>query len=1164
MRIEPYRRRLSAAVSAVVAAFLATGVGIATDERPHAGMLRYPDISDTDIVFVYANDLWIVPRDGGLARPLASPPGEEGFARFSPDGQTIAFVGNYDGNRDLYTIPTGGGVPLRVTYHPAGEVLCDWTPDGKRLVYYAGGTYDYPRAVELFTIDALGGMHRKMPVPYGAAAAISPDGQWLAYTPHTRDQRTWKRYRGGMATDIWLFNLETYESRRLTSWEGTDTLPMWHGRTIYYLCDDGPSHRLNIWSIDLDTNQRAQVTQFADYDVKWPAIGGGRIVFQLGGDLMTLDLASGQTRRVEVVIPGDRPQIRPRTVNAYEQLQAARVSSTGRRAVVEARGDIWTLPARHGSPRNLTRTSPVAERDPSWSPDGRWIAYFSDETGEYELYVMQSDGNGERRRVTTGAGAYLYSPIWSPDSKWIVFSDKTGGMHLCEVESGATHRFDTSEWGVTRRFSWSSDSNWIAYTKAGDNRLDAIWLYNVTDKQAHQVTSGMFAATWPTFDRAGDYLYLASNCDFGRPQYGEHDNSFVYIDTDRLLVVPLRAEVGSPLAPKSDEEKWGDDKDEDGEDDQDGEKDEEENGDDSGKSDDADDSGDGDNRKDQAGDPPSDEQDADDADEADDDDEADGDDEKSDKKDKGDKKPEPVEIELEGFERRAILLPVKAGSFYNLAVNDQGHLLYIRGGAGVDEPAIKVLDLTDDKKDEPEEKTVLANAGYFDMTADGKKILVRRGNDLAVVDAKADQKFEPKLSQDLNVAISPREEWRQLLREAWRVQRDFFYDPHMHGVDWDAIYEQYAPMLEYCVSREDVSYIIREMIAELNVGHAYYWGGDGEDQPRMSVGMLGCDFELDEQGAGYRIAHVCQGGPWDADARGPLSQPGIDVKVGDYLLAVNGVPVDTTRSPYAALVGKAGATVILTVNAAPLRDGNEREVTVKLLSSESDLRYRCWVEKNRRYVDEKSGGKVGYIYVPNTGRDGQNELFRQFFGQSDKQALIIDERWNGGGQIPDRFIELLNRPVRNYWARRDGQDWTWPPGAHNGPKCMLINGLAGSGGDCFPFYFRQSGLGPLIGTRTWGGLVGISGNPRLIDGGYTSAPTFAFYETDGTWGIEGHGVDPDYEVIDDPAKMVSGADPQIDKAIELMLAAIEKDGYQPPSRPDYPDRHGMGIVDKDK
>ncbi len=1115
--------------------------GLAGERQPHAGMLRYPDVSATHIAFVYANNVWLAPREGGMAHPLAGAPEQEMFPRFSPDGQTVAFGANYDGNRDLYSMPVGGGVPKRITHHPADEILCDWTSDG-RLLFYTNGLAGLSRQTQLFTVSAEGGMPTRLPVPYGANGAISPDGQWLAYTPHSRDHRTWKRYRGGMATDIWLFNLRDHSSKQMTDWEGTDTQPMWHGNTVYYLSDAGEGHRLNIWSYDTATGNRRQITNVRDFDIKWPAMGpgadgNGEIIFQRGPDLNVLNLSNGEIRTVMVTIPGDRPRIRPQRVDTSEFITGWDISSTGKRAVFEARGDIWTVPAKKGSARNLTRTSGIAERYPAWSPDGQWVAFFSDATGEYELNLRQSDGQGESRSLTRDGGSHRYAPTWSPDSKLIAFTDKAGGIHVHDVDAGATREIDREPWASTPRLNWSSDSNWLTYTKGGENRVSSIWIYHHGDNQTHQVTAGMFNDSWPTFDRKGDYLFFASQRRFESPTYEDVGTTFVYADTDQLIIVPLRADVEHPWAPKSDEEKWGDDEEEDEEEDEeDKEGKEDKNGADSGE---------------------------DDAQEKNDDDGEDDSADKDDEDKKGEDEIKPVKIELEGFEQRAILLPVDHGTFSNLAVNHEGKLVYVRGaprGSGRDS-SIKIFDLTDDKK---EEHTVFEKVGSFAMSANGKKILVRKDGKYAVVDAAKDQKLEDTLSlSGLSAVIDPREEWRQMFSEAWRVMRDYFYDPNMHGVDWDAVRLQYAPMLDDCTSREDLSYILGEMFAELNVGHAYVrGGGDTEVGPRVAVGMLGADFELQE--GVYRITRIYQGAPWDVDARGPLSQPGINVKSGDYLLAVNGLPIDTSRDVWAAFVGLAGETVTLTVSSVPIKDEAARDVVVKLLPNEEDLRFRAWIEEKRAHVDRESDGRIGYIYVPNTGVQGQNELFRQFYGQVQKQALIIDERWNGGGQIPTRFIELLNRPATNFWARRDGHDWPWPPDAHQGPKCMLINGLAGSGGDCFPYYFRQSGLGKLIGMRTWGGLVGISGNPLLIDGERITAPTFAFYETDGTWGIEGHGVDPDIEVVDDPALMIDGGDPQLDEAIKHLQKELAANPYTPPRRPAYPDRRGMGIRDADK
>lgn len=1295
----PYttRRRMSAPCTFV---FLAAGLALCpaalADITPAAGMLRYPDVSREHIVFVYAGDIWLAPRTGGVATPLASPPGQEMFPKFSPDGKTIAFMGNYEGNRDIYTIPVTGGVARRITHHPSGEMLCDWTPDGTGIVYYKSGMGGLRRQTQLFVVPAEGGIPKQLPVPYGANGVLSAqerDGtQWLAYTPHSTDFRTWKRYRGGMATNIWLFNLKDNTSKQITDWEGTDTIPMWFKDRVYYLSDAGPEHRMNIWMFNTRTGSRKQVTKFRDFDVKWPSIGPGRhgngeIIFENGASLWLLNLENEEARTIEITIPGDRPAIRTRQVNAADFISGWSIAPGARRVAVEARGDIWTLPAEHGTPRNLTRTSGVAERDPAWSPDGRWIAYFSDETGEYQLYIRQSDGVGETRRLTSDECApavFRYNPTWSPDSKRILFSDKTGTLYLHTLgengQQGTTVVVDKDPWANRLSANWSHDSAWLTYSKThNDSRHSAIWLYNVASGERHQVTAGFFNDFAPVFDRKGDYLYFSSRRAFS-PTYSDIDTTFIYQGTQVLLAAPLRADIVSPWAPKSDEEDWRknvkEDKAKDSKDaDEADKKPEEEKKPDAAADDGLSGTWEGmatgpsplppggiaftltlrlekgnsvtgavnasplyigellDGRYDPAtgaltfsldvggqmvafnlmvkngelsgaatvgdqnhpisarrtvvggaG-----------ADAAKPDDAAKKDEKKDPKKD--DKK--PLVIDIAGFEERAMQLPIPSGRFGRLAVNDRNHLIFARlavsGGRGQGDDGagsgIKVFDINDEKR---EEKTVVAGATNFELSADGRKMLVIRGRSASIQDASAGASGKNVPTGGMTAHIEPREEWRQIFTDAWRIQRDFFYEPGMHGVDWPAMRERYGKMIDDAASRDDVSFVISEMISELNVGHAYYSGGDIESGPSVSVGMLGCDFELVEQGgqSAYRISRIYAGAPWDSDARGPLSQPGVQVKEGDYLLAVNGVPVDTTRDPWAAFVGLANRTITITVSDEPVLKANgaaakaddkknekkdadkteadrrkppsgQREVVVQTLASEDDLRYRAWIERNRAYVDEMTSGRVGYIYVPDTGVNGQNNLFRQFYGQIGKQALIIDERWNGGGQIPTRFIELLNRPVVNYWARRDGNDWPWPPDSHQGPKVMLINGLAGSGGDAFPAYFRQAGLGKLIGMRTWGGLVGISGNPGLIDGGNVTAPTFGFYKLDGNWGIEGHGVDPDLEVIDDPAKMVGymdrAADPQLDAAIELMLRTIEERPYVPPARPTGPDRRGMGI-----
>ncbi|MBC7529579.1 MAG: PD40 domain-containing protein [Chthonomonadaceae bacterium] len=1199
--------------------------------RPHAGMLRFPAISKTHIVFSYANDLWIVPKEGGMALPLSSPPGQESMPRFSPDGDTIAFVGNYEGGRDIYTMSVEGGSPTRITYHPAGKVVCGWSPDGK-IIFSTNGYAGLPRQQQLFTVSKNGGIPTRLPVPYGEEGAISPDGRMLAYTPHSTDIRTWKRYRGGMATDIWLFDLKEKTSQKITDWEGTDTAPMWQGSQIIYLSDNGPEHRLNLWSYDTLTHKRTQKTRYADYDLKWPSIGPGtngkgEVVFQYGAKLMRYELGSDKATEVLVRIPGDKFGVRDRTLDASGFITNFAIAPSGQRAVVEARGDIWIAPIKEGTPRNLTRTSKSAERSPSWSPDGKWIAYFSDATGDYEIYTTPADGKGTPTQLTKGSKTYYYNPSWSPNSRFIAYTDKAGILSIYDTKNKTVKTVVQESVGGQPTFSWSTDSRFIAYDLTDPKlKTSAIWIYNVEANEKKQVTSGMFNETAPAFDRVGDYLYFASSRAFNPTYEDLGGTTWIYNNSQVLVALPLREDVASPYLPKIEIEPvkaepkaeveiestvlvakpvlqkvadenvsgvW--------------------NG--SVKGDNfpggmiafkltlklnadntvtgtiASDAGSasvagtyvaatktllltfdlngatitftgvisGATMNGTAGPagqplpftalreggekstPVAPNKSADPA------------------KSPVAEAPKKITIDFDKIEMRAFALSVPSGNFRNLAVNDKNQLLYVRSGQG-QSTGIYSFDLKDELK---VEKPVAPGIGGFDLSPDGKKILYPSAGGATIQEASAGGAKEAVVTGGMSVTVHPREEWKQIFDEAWRLQRDFFYDPTMHGVDWNAVHAQYAAMLPDAATREDVGFIISEMISELNVGHAYYSGGEVErGLPSIGVGVPGVDFAL-ENGA-YRITKIYRGAAWDTDAVGALSLPGVKVKEGDYLLAVNGVPVDTHKDPYAAFVGLNDRVITLTVSEKPSLDSTSREIATRLPSSDATLRYRAWIENKRAFVDKMTGGRVGYIYVPNTGTDGQSDLVRQLLGQRGKDALIIDERWNAGGQIPTRFIELLNRPVTNYWARRDQQDWVWPPDAATGPKCMLINGLAGSGGDAFPYYFKQAGLGKLIGTRTWGGLVGISGYPPLLDGASVTAPSFAFYKLDGNWGIEGHGVDPDIMVMDDPAQMQNDNDPQLNVAIKQMLTDLKTKAFIPAKRPNYPNRVKMGIENKDK
>ncbi|MGV8039229.1 MAG: PDZ domain-containing protein [Thermoanaerobaculaceae bacterium] len=1086
-------------VLALCAALAASAATAAIDAR----LLRYPAVSATQIAFVYAGDIWLVPKEGGVAQRLSTPRGEESFPRFSPDGAQLAYSANYDGNLDIYVVPTGGGLPTRVTYHPDPDRMLNWYPDGKALLFASPREAGKDRFSQLFKVSSEGGLPAKLPVPYGEFGAISPDGGFLAYMPQSRDFRTWKRYRGGWAPEIWLFDLKTGNARNMTGSPANDGQPMWHGSTIYFLSDRDEHKRNNIWAFDLLKQSTRQVTRFVDYDVRFPSIGPADMVLEAGGRLWRLDLGTEALTEVEVEVVTDRATLKPREVNAAKLIQTATVSPSGKRAVFEARGELFNVPAEKGVVFDMTRTSGSAERYPSWSPDGKSIAYFSDASGEYELYVRPADGTGQPRKVTTLGPGFRYRPFWSPDSKRVVFVDQAMRINLCEVGSGKVTVIDKGLWwfeGDLQGFvpSWSADSRWIAYGKEVDNRNAAVFLHDTRSGTSTQVTSDFYWTGGPVFDPDGKYLYVLTNRSFA-PSYSDLDNSFIYANTTQIAAISLRKDVPSPLAPRNDAE---------GEDTKDEKKD---------------DKADAKGKDDKAA--------------------------KKDDKAKAPEPPKPVEIDLAGLEERLVVLPPKAGN-YDRVTAVSGKVLYRRlprTGSGDEARPLVYFDL-----EEREEKTVTADVDLYQLTADGKKVLVRTKDDWAVIEVKPDQKLEKKLpTGELLMTVDPPAEWRQIFTDAWRLERDYFYDPKLHQVDWNAMRERYGKLLDDCVTRWDVNFLIGELIAELNASHSYRGGGDTEKPIEAGVGLLGADFAL--EGGAYRIARILRAAPYDVDGRSPLAEPGVNVKEGDYLLAVNRRPLDPSRDPFAAFVGLAGKTVMLTVSSKPSLEG-AREVLVQTLEDEYRLRNLAWIEANRQRVERLSGGRIGYIYVPDTGVEGQTELVRQFRGQFTRDGLIIDERFNSGGQIPDRFVELLNRPLYNFWGVRDGRDWQWPPVAHSGPKAMLINGWSGSGGDCFPFYFKQAGLGPLVGMRTWGGLIGISGAPELIDGGGVTVPTFGIYSTDGQWIIEGHGVEPDVEVVDDPGLMAKGSDPQLEKAVELVMAELTRNPPSKPAKPAYPDR----------
>ncbi|MEO6406175.1 MAG: PDZ domain-containing protein [Ferruginibacter sp.] len=1064
-----------------------------------AGLFRYPDVSKTHIVFTYANDIWTVPKSGGAATKLSSPAGVESFPKFSPDGNSIAFTGNYDGNKDVYVIPLMGGVPVRVTDHGYGDRVVDWTNDGKKIVFASTRESGKYRFNQLYTISAQGGPAEKLPLAYGEFASYSPDGKQMALIFRSQAFRNWKRYRGGWNADIHIFNFESGSSENISAKsDAADEFPMWNDNYIYFSSDRGPENRMNLWRYNVSSKAFEQLTHYKDYDIHFPSLGPGDIVFEQEGKLFRFDLATQKSTGVMINVVTDRTGLKPKIEIAEKNIEHMNLSPDGNRVLVEARGDIFSVPAKEGYIKNLTMSSGVAERTPAWSPDGRNIAYWSDESGEYELYIVQAGKDNSRSKITNLGPGFRYSLFWSPDSKKLAYMDKSGSVKITNAATGATVHVDKAlrySHGSMEDFScsWSRDSRWLAYDRDLESWHTAAFIYDVENKKTTQVTSGYYNAAKPVFDTEGKYLFLLTSQTF-QPYYSDFDNSFIYANSTNIAAISLLQSTPSLLNPKNDTV---------------------------------------------AVTPPNTPPVVDSAKKA-----------KAikQKEEVKEKKEESkgVRIDFENIEDRLILLPITAGNIGNINTA-KGKLIYSRfnntgtaGGPG----SLKFYDI--EKK---EEKNIADAVNNYKISADKQKILISKAGSYYVTDISEAVKTEKKLPlSEMQVSVDPMAEWKQIFTDAWRMERDYFYDPNMHGVNWNQVKERYMAMINIAMTREEINFIIGEMIGELNASHTYYGGGDVENEKSRNYGYLGVEWQA--AGGYYKIKKILRGASWDAEARSPLALPGVLIKEGDYILAVNGMPVTTAREPFAVFANLANETVELTYNSKPSFQ-DSKTVVVKTLGDEYRLRHLSWIEQMRKRVETATNGDAGYIYVTSTGTDGQAELMRQLNAQTDKKALIIDERFNDGGQIPDRFIEMLNRAPLAYWAIRDGVAWPWPPNANFGPKVMLMNGWSGSGGDAFPDYFRKRGLGPLIGTRTWGGLIGISGVPDLIDGGSITVPTFRMYNADGSWFKEGHGVDPDIEVPEDLSAMAKGIDPQLERAITEIKALIKTKGYMPPKLPGY-------------
>ncbi|RMG48558.1 MAG: protease [Acidobacteria bacterium] len=1062
---------LFVAIAAVPAALSAAGSG-------EARLLRFADIHGDRVAFVYAGDIWVAPSEGGEARRLTSDPGLELFPKFSPDGRLIAFSAEYDGTRQVYVIPAEGGAPRQLTFYndvgplpPRGGFdyrVLDWTPDGEFVVVRANRLPWGVRMGRPYLVPVHGGMERPLPIPEGGGGMMSPDGKKFVYTPIDREFRTWKRYRGGRAQDVWIFDLETMKARQLTDYPGTDNQPLWVGDTIYFTSDreDG---RLNLYAYDLTTGDVRKVTHHRDFDVLWPSAGPERIVYECGGYLYRFDPATGESTRIPIRLTGDFAGTLPRLRRVDRQIRSASLSPHGKRALFGARGEIFTVPAEHGPPRNLTRSPGVREISPAWSPDGKWVAYLSDRSGEYEIYIRPQDGSGPERRLTRDGDTWRFPPVWSPDSRKIAFADKRQRLRLLDVETGKITDVDRSTRADIRTYRWSPDSRYLVYTKLEASHFSSIYVYDVELKKVSRLTDEMTNDYDPVFDPEGRYLYFLSDRDYNL-EFSGYEFNYIYTNPTRVYAASLSAAGPPPLPPLVDEEAAGEGKDSDGGD-------------------------------------------------------SDGGGEKA------------AALDVEGFSARVVALPGDPADYRQLHAAPEGPVYLVGKGRHA---AVKLFSLA-----EREEKVLIEGVSSFDLSADGKKLLYRAGESFGVVDASPGRKVgDGRLDLSrMEALVDPRAEWREMFVDAWRILRDWFYDPGMHGLDWPALRDRYAPLVEHVAHRADLDYILGELGGELGAGHVYVNSGDMPRPERHDGGLLGAEIEAHPSGY-FRIAHIFPGENWHEDFRSPLTMPGVDVHEGDFILAVDGRSTREVSNFYELLRHTAGRTVSLRVNSKPSEEG-ARTVLVVPIRRETNLRYLDWVRSRQRLVDELSGGRIGYIHLPNTAVEGNRQLRKLFYPQAHKDALIIDVRYNGGGFIPDRMIELLERTPLSFWARRGVEPMRTPEYAHSGPKVCLINGYSSSGGDAFPYYFRELGLGKLIGTRTWGGLIGLSGNPGLVDGGSVSVPTFRFMDPEGRWAVEGVGVEPDIEVVDRPDLVAAGRDPTLEKAVEVLLEELER---HPPRR----------------
>jgi tricorn protease len=1100
---------------AAMLAALAVGAGQSASAHDWTFM-RFPALHGGRVVFEAHGNLWQVSRWGGTASRLTADPGYDLMPRFSPDGNWIAFTGSYQGNQDVYVMPAGGGAAHRLTYHSdvvdkaptrwgPDNMVVTWTPDSKNIVFLSRRMAWTSWFGRLFEIPVSGGIANALPLDRGGLMTFSPDGKSIAYNRIFRNFRTWKRYNGGLSQELYTYDFQAKKLAQITNWSLTSTSPMWYGSRIYFLSDRDQKRRKNIWVYDLGTKQFREVTHFADYDIDFPSLGvgakgGDGIVFQQAGALWVIDLPTEQIHRLNVTVPDDGTRTGPRYTDASKAIREQdtsgntdyALSPNGKRALFSARGDIFTVPAEHGATRNLTSTSNADEDHPSWSPDGKTIAYTTDVNGEHQIAIRPAEGGAERILTHFKSGFY-YAAVWSPDGRKLAVPDANHRLWLIDVASGSTTQVAQNVYNEIHDQAFSPDGRWLAYSMTGANQQQGIWIDNIAAGKATRVSDAFGNDYGPVFSPDGKYLYFVSTR-HENPTGSETEFNVATLEMDGIYVATLRKNEPSPFAPRSDEGTYEPKKD-----------------------------------------------------------------------DKPDSyKPgaiPPINIDLDGLMARAVPLPIPAADITQLDARASKIFYRIQQPQMLDgplpgaKPSLHVYDLGERK-----DGKVLDDLDSYSVSADGEKILFKKsgtgeGGGFSIVDAKAeegDKKNEPKAIDlsHMRTRIEPTQEWAEMFNNAWRLERDLFVNPTMNGANWQAVHDAYANMLPLVGSREDLNYLIGEVQGELGNSHTYVGGGD-EDDPTDAVTtpLLGVDFGLDVASGRYTFARIYPGDNTRSAYRSPLTEPGVDVHQGDFLLAVNGQELKAPADPYSAFVGLDDQPVALTVSGSA--NGPRRSVTVNPLKNELSVREKDWIDHNRQIVDKMSGGKIAYIYMSDMEAVGMQQFIRQFYPQLDKQALILDDRYNGGGNIDQIVLERLRRILIGLGTNRESAAQTIPQQVLVGPKVCLINQYSASDGDIFPYYFRKYGLGPLIGMRTWGGVRGIRGDWNMLDGGYITVPEDSLYGLHSEWVIENHGVDPDMKVETDPGQLMAGHDAQLEAGVNYLMQQLQKhpQGLPPPPKP---------------